>query len=524
MSFSDWALGLGGLGFLLLGMGMMSEGLKAAAGDSLRGILERSTKTRLRALLAGFTLTAVVQSSSAVIVTILGFTNAGMLGMRKAAWIVFGSNVGTTVTAWIVALIGLKVRIDMLALPIIGAAMLLNLLLPAGRWKHIGFALAGFGILFYGLGALRDAFDHVAEVLPVEQIRAAGGWGILIGVVAGMLLTLLIQSSAAALAIILTAAVTGVFTPLVGASLVIGANIGTTGTTVLASIGATANARRLAALHLTEKAFTATIALLLLWPMWLVADYISDHTGGSIATALAVYHTLFNVLSVALMAFFANRLFRFVERIIKQPDLSSEKPRYLDKTVLSSPSMGVAAMRSELKRVFKQLLRRGRGVLALNQHERDGEDALNTSVLLTRISEFSDALSKTGRMGQSADTFLNMNWAVRELLELRLNLNELRSHDEERISHALSSEMLRCMDQLLGSGQLKNLSDQQRGELMNSVREARINRRQALLVELEEGSSDSALVTGDLNIIAVCEDSAKHVLRIANILYPPTND
>lgn len=520
MTFSDWALCLGGIGFLLLGMRMMTDGLKAAAGDSLRTILERSTQTRWHALLTGFSVTAIVQSSSAVIMTTLGFTNAGMLTMRKAAWLVFGSNVGTTLTAWIVALIGLKLRIDSIALPFIGIGVLMHLFVRTGRLSHIGIAVAGFGMLFYGLGALRDAFDSIVEVFPIEQIAAAGGWGILLGVLIGAIMTLLIQSSTASTAIILTAAVTGVFTPLVGASLVIGANLGTTGTSVLAAIGATANARRLAMVHVTEKVFTGTIALILLYPMWQLTNYIVLQSGGTIATALALYHTLFNVLGVMLMWLFSERLFRFVERRIKQPELTSEKPRYLDKTVLSSPVMGVSAMHSELKRVFKQLLRRGRHVIGLNEDERDGKDDVNTSELLDKIAEFADELGSSSSLGGSSETFFNLNWAVHELRELRMNLNELRNRPHERIVQALSVEMLALLDQLLGSGQLKALSDEQRSELMVHIKDARRVRRRELLTEVEQGTMNPAVVTDLLNTVALCEDSAKRVLRVAGVLYP----
>ena len=520
MTFTDWAMSLGGIGFLLLGMGMMTEGLKAAAGDSLRHILERSTQTRMRALMTGFSLTAVVQSSSAVIMTTLGFTNAGMLGMRKAAWVLFGSNVGTTLTAWIVALIGLKVRVDAVALPMIGIGMLLHLFVRGGRWKHLGFAAAGFGILFFGLGTLRDAFDSIAEVFPVEQIAAAGAWGILLGIIAGALLTLLIQSSSAALAIVLTAAVTGVFTPLVGASLVIGANLGTTGTSMLASLGATANARRLAMVHVVGKAVTGVIALILLWPMWRLADFISVHAGGTIATALALYHTLFNVLGVVLMWFFAERVFRMVENMIKQPELRSENPRYLDKTVLSSPAMGIGAMHSELKRVFKQLLRRGRAVLLLDDDERDGKDDVNTLVLLNKITQFSDELGKIGSMGQNAEYYLNLNAAERDLRELRLGLNSLRERSGDEINAALGPALMAMLDNLIGSGHLKALDAGGREAMLAKIKAARVERREALLHSLEEGDTDALQTTSQLNIIATCEDSAKRILRIADVLYP----
>lgn len=526
MTFTDWAMSLGGLGFLLLGMSMMTEGLKSAAGDSLRDILERSTQTRLRALFMGFSVTAVVQSSSAVIMTTLGFTNAGMLTMRKAAWVVFGSNVGTTMTAWIVALIGLKIRVDAAALPMIGLGVVLHLFVPAngrfGKLRYLGFALAGFGILFFGLGTLRDAFDNIATVLPVEQIAAAGGWGILIGVLIGAVLTMLVQSSSASLAIVLTAAVTGVFTPLVGASLVIGANLGTTGTSLLAAIGATANAKRLAWVHVTEKAFTGCIALLLLYPMWLLVDYISDHTGGTIATALALYHTLFNVLGVTLMWFFSDRLFRLVERWIKQPDIRSDRPRYLDKTVLSSPAMGVAAMHSELKRVFKQLLRRSRHVLALSELPlADGDDEVNTSVLMDRIEGFGEELSKAGGLGASGAVYLDLHWALQELRELRLNLNALRSRPAERLGFAVPASLRDLLAALLGSGQLKAMNAEQREALLKDISQVRKMTRRELLADVEAGRQAPTVVTEYMAIIALCEDSAKRVVRIADILYPP---
>lgn len=540
MTFTDWAMSLGGIGFLLLGMSMMTEGLKAAAGDSLRTILERSTQTRMRSLMTGFSLTALVQSSSAVIMTTLGFTNAGMLTMRKAAWVVFGSNVGTTMTAWIVALIGLKIRVDVVALPLIGLGMLLHLFLRGGRWKHLGFAAAGFGLLFFGLGALRDAFDNIAAVLPVDQIASVGMWGVVLGVLAGAVLTLLMQSSSAALAIVLTAAVTGVFTPLIGASLVIGANVGTTGTSILASIGATPNARRLAWVHVLQKGFTSVIALLLLWPMWLTADYIAVQTGGTITTALAVYHTLFNVLGVALMWVFAERLFRFVERRIKQAELMSEKPRYLDKTVLTSSAMGVGAMQSELKRVFKQLLRRGRGVLGLvegaaghslastaghsptsaaasaarhsptstatrdelpaesttDDESGEGVEDLNTKVLLDRIGEFGDELAQVTALGDQSEAYLNCMGNIRQLHELRFNINSLRNYDSTEIHAALGPVLLQSLDDILGSGRLKLLNAGQRDRVLNDVASARQTRRGELLKALERSGLGDEWVAG----------------------------
>lgn len=523
MGFTEWGMSLGGLGFLLLGMSMMTDGLRAAAGDSLHRILERSTQTRMRALLTGFSITAIVQSSSAVIVATLGFTNAGILRLKQAAWVVFGSNVGTTMTAWIVALIGLKIRVDLVALPLIGIGMLMKLFLRSERAPHIGVALAGFGILFFGLGMLRDAFENIAQIIPVEQLAAFGGWGILLGVVAGALLTSIIQSSSAALAIILTASVTGVFSPLLGASLVIGANLGTTSTSLLATVGATPNAKRLALVHVTEKLFTGSIALILLLPMWWLADFIAAMTGGNISTALAMYHTLFNVLGVTLMWFFADRLLRQVERWVKQPDLSSEKPRYLDDTVLQIPVMGVGALHSELKRVYKQLLRRGRGVLQLEAEPSAPEDDVNTHVLMGKIEEFAQKLGRSQLQGAS-ELFLNLNWALQECRELRENINDLRSKDAGLIEKALDDDLQKLLGSIMGSGQLKALSEEARSSILYRIKDCRKNRRRELLRGLESGLLEPVEVTRLLNIVALWEESARNIIRIAGVLYPPEQE
>lgn len=514
-------MALGGLGLLLLGMNMMTEGLKAAAGASLQEYLERSTRTRFRAALSGFSLTALVQSSSAVIMTTLGFTNAGMLRLRQAAWVVFGSNVGTTMTAWIVALIGLRIRIDLIALPMIGLGALLRLVFGGRRAAHIGTALAGFGILFLGLDMLRDAFDGIAANIPVEQLGAFGGWGIVLGVLVGALLTTLVQSSSAALAIVLTAAVAGVFTPLLGAALVIGANVGTTSTSLLASIGATANARRLAWVHVAQKSFTGVIALILLWPLWWITEWLAGGEAHSnISTELAIFHTLFNVLGVLLMYFWADRLLRRVERWIPQPELSSEKPRYLDETVLKVPAMGVNAMHSELKRVFKQLLSRGRRSLLLDTSTPEPEQYINTSVLMNRISAFSTRLGEQESLAQVSESYLNLNWALQEARELRTRLHELDEVPTSERRTALNTELTALLEPAFMSGQLKTMSQLERDRLLTDLRTLRQSRRRELLAAIDTGELEPAAVTRQLQVIAMFEESAKHVLRIANVIYP----
>lgn len=520
MSWVVVTMALGGLGLLLLGMNMMTEGLKSAAGNKLHVVLERSTQTRLRALMTGFGITALVQSSSAVIVATLGFTNAGMLRLKQAAWVVFGSNVGTTMTAWIVAMIGLKIRVEIIALPLIGIGMLLKLFFKNSRAAHIGVALAGFGVLFLGLGMLRDGFIDAAEWIPIERLGTTGWYGIILGVIAGALLTALIQSSSAALAIILTASVTGVLTPLLGASLVIGANLGTTATSLLASIGATTNARRLALVHVTEKAFTGTIALILLVPLWWISNWLAGGDGRTnISTGLALFHTLFNLLGILLMWFLADHLLRRVERWIKQPELTSERPRYLDDTVLSMPAMGVPAMHSEIKRVFKQLLARGRKVLD-DGAEPAPEADVNTSVLLDAIAEFSNKLGAQGGMDEYSESFINLNWAREECVELRELFHDLQDTPKADVEAALTPELREAFMRLLRTGELKQMDEVQRGEAMSHVKTLRKARRNELLAEIRSGAISAPEATRRLHVIALFEESAKRVMRITDVIYP----
>src|SRR5690554_1533211 len=520
MDFTTIMLAFGGVGLLLLGMQLITEGLKNAAGSELNSFLERTTQTRVRAAATGFGITAIVQSSGAVIVATLGFTNAGILSLRQAAWVVFGSNLGTTMKAWIVAVVGLNLNIELFALPLIGLGMFIHLVFHKRRWSHVGMALAGFGALFLGLGVMRDAFGDVAAWLPVEQLSTAGGLGILLAVLVGAILTALMQSSSASMAIIITTSVTGVFTPLLGAALVIGANLGATSTSLLAAIGSTTNARRLALIHVTEKAFTGTIALILLVPMaWLISLFAGGEGRANISMGLAFFHTLFNVLSLVLMSFVANPLIRFVERRIKQPELSSERTRYIDDTVLEVPSMGVAAMHSELKRVFKQLLARGRNLTSLEPRLGSEEMYINTEILLATIDNFAARLGQNNLSGVS-ETFINLTVTSQKMSELRINLHELRDFGEDALSQALPEEMREIVSTFFASGQLKALSFSERQQLINQYQQLRRMQRRKLLEVVKGNQMQAAEATRQLQVLSLFEESIKRVVIIGDIIYP----
>jgi phosphate:Na+ symporter len=354
MADGAWAVAaalLGGVGLFLLGMELMTEGLRLAAGPSLERILAASTATRWRALAAGVLVTAVVQSSSAVTVATIGFVNAGLLNLGGALWVLFGANVGTTMTGWIVSLLGFGVKIDALALPLIGLGVGLRVSGASARRGALGTALAGFGLLFFGIEVLKDGFDDVARRI---ELPAGMGWSaVLAQLLVGLVLTVLMQSSSASLTVALSAAQAGLISAQGAAAVVIGANIGTTVTAVLAALQATANARRAAAAHVVFNVLTGVVALLLL--PWLVQWLLQAKAALGLpplpALTVAMFHTTFNVMGVALMWPLAPILTRWLQARFRAAEEDEARPRYLDPNVLTVPALALQALARELHRL-----------------------------------------------------------------------------------------------------------------------------------------------------------------------------
>ena len=341
----------GGLGLFLLGMTLLTDGLKLAAGRTLERLLTAWTSTRWRGLLTGFMLTALVQSSSALTVAVIGFVNAGLLSFTSTLWVVFGSNIGTTVTGWLVAWIGFQIDIDAYALPLVGLGMLLKLTSEGTRRGGLGAALAGFGVLFLGIDMLKNSFTGLdAHALPP---LGNDPFSLLLAVGIGIGVTMAMQASAATLTLALTAVAGGLLPLETGASIVIGANIGTTITGVLAAIGATSNGRRLAAAHVLFNVITAVVALGVLQPtLWLIHSFSVQLNGnGDAVTQLVLFHTVFNVLGVLLMWPLSDPLARFLLRRFHTRDEDNATPHYLDRNVAAVPVLALQALRRELARM-----------------------------------------------------------------------------------------------------------------------------------------------------------------------------
>jgi phosphate:Na+ symporter len=351
---------LGGIGLFLLGMTIMTDGLKGLAGSSLRTVLGKAAATPLSGAFWGAIVTLIVQSSSATTVTTIGLVSAGLLTFPQGLGLVFGANVGTTGTGWLVALIGVRVSLSSYALPLIFVGALTKLM-ASGRVAAAGASFAGFALVLYGLTTLQQGMGGVAEQLHPSDLPAVigapgvgllSGWlGLLSLVVAGVIMTAVMQSSTAAIAVTLSAFHAGAVGLDQGCALIIGQNIGTATSSAMAAIGASTTAKRLALAYILFKLIAALIALALFpltIPLILRASGAVDGV-----TLLAAYHTAYNVVGVAVLMPLIDRFTRFVERLL--PETRSPLTRGLDPAALDNPVVAVEAVRRTIALAIQNL-------------------------------------------------------------------------------------------------------------------------------------------------------------------------
>lgn len=360
---------LGGVGLFLLGMTVMTDGLKAMAGSALRTVLGKAAATPLRGALWGAIATLIVQSSSATTMTTIGLVSAGLLTFPQGLGLVFGANVGTTGTGWLVALIGVRVSLTAAALPMIFVGALVKLL-GSGRIAGAGAALAGFALVLFGLTTLQQGMGGLAERLnpaDLPTVLAAPGaawwsgmFGVLALVLVGLVMTAVMQSSTASIALTLSAHYAGAVGLDQACALIVGQNIGTATSSAMAAIGASATAKRLAVAYILFKLIAAVIALALfpiVTPLLVRASNTIDGV-----TLLAGYHTAYNIIGVAVLLPVINSFTRFVERML--PDRNLALTRCLDPSALTTPIATEEAVRRTVARALGAVCQSLGGVLA----------------------------------------------------------------------------------------------------------------------------------------------------------------
>ena len=367
-SLFDFLTLLGSLGLFLYGMKVMSDALMELAGDRMRNILATATSNRLFAVLTGFIITAIIQSSSATTLMVVSFANASLLSLTESIGVIMGANIGTTVTAWLISLLGFKVNMAAIAIPLVGLGFLLSFS-KKKNLRHWGFFIIGFAILFIGLQYLKDSVPDLKsspEALAfLSEYTSQGYFSIVLFMFIGTLLTVIIQSSSATMAITIIMCFEGWIPFEMAAAMVLGENIGTTITANLAAIVANYRARRTARAHFIFNMFGVAWMLVLFLPFLEGIAHIVERVDGAspfvqaaaIPVALSLFHTLFNVVNTTVMIMFIPVIGRTVKYMVPKDapqKVVIEQPHFLDKSSLNYPQTGIKALLDESLRLLEK--------------------------------------------------------------------------------------------------------------------------------------------------------------------------
>ncbi len=430
---------LGALALFLFGMKTMSEGLEKFAGDRLRNIISMMTKNRVMGVFTGIAVTALIQSSSATTVMVVSFVNAGLMSLVQAIGVIMGANIGTTITAWIISAIGFKMDIATFAIPIMALAMPL-IFSKKNKRKSVGEFLFGFAFLFMGLNYLQKSAEALnIGTLVANMLQHVSGdsiWVMILFVFVGAIVTMLVQASAATMAI--TLMLFDMHIPGFGfhqaAALAMGQNIGTTITALMASFTANTQARRAALAHTFFNVFGVVVVLLIFYPFcngieWFVHNIM--HVKSNDMFLLSAFHTAFNVFNTLLLIWFVNRIEQFICWLLpmKEKDKQEKGLLFISGGLLSTSELSIMAARKEIGVFADRLMKMMGMVKSLITAEKD--------------TEFAEIFSKIGKYEQITD---NMEVEIANYLA---HVSEGRLSDE---SKADITHMLRIVDEMESIG------------------------------------------------------------------------
>ncbi|TNE68848.1 Na/Pi cotransporter family protein [bacterium] len=377
---------LGGVGLFLLGMTLLTDGLKNLGGETLKKALSTFTGGTLRGILTGAGLTALVQASSATSIATIGFVSAGLITLKQGITIIFGANLGTTSTGWMVSLLGLKYSIASLAMPMVGVGAVMRLF-SNDRVQAMGTMFAGFSLIFIGIDVLQTGLGSFSEAVNPSQFPDNTIWGRFLLLLIGIVMTVVLQSSSVAVAMTMTALHAGSINLDQAAAMVIGQNVGTTITTSFAAIGATIPAKRTALAHIMFNLITGALAFIILpfftkSVLWVNHLFDLDEP----ALLLASFHTGFNVLGVIVLVPFLSSFTKLISTVIK--DDSIRLTRHLDQAVGTVPAVGLESARLTVVDIFHGISGEMMQLVA-------EENGINKKEILQEQERFHVALEET---------------------------------------------------------------------------------------------------------------------------------
>ncbi len=472
-----------GVAIFLFGMLSLEEGFRAFTGGVLERFLKRSTSSLWKSLNFGIISTTLMQSSSLVSVITISFLSAGLITLAAGIGIIFGANIGTTTGAWLVAGLGLKVKISAYAMPMLVFGVIL-LFQKSKNLKGIGYILAGLGFLFLGIHHMKVGFESFKDTIDLTEYAMTGYAGLFVFVGIGTFATVVMQSSHATLVLIITALAAGQITYENGLALAIGANIGTTITAILGALSANEQGKRLAAAHLIFNVITGLIAIGFIHQMTWAVDGISRMTGiaaDDYTLKLAVFHTIFNVVGVVVMVPFIGKLVVLLESVIHAKPENISQPHYLNDAALEFPDTALKAIMLETHHLFQNAFEIIAHGLNLHRHdilsERDLEEVADKSradlkvdiraLYQRRIKGVYSAIidyatraqarmdpDQVGALYQIKLANRDIVEAIKDIQDLQVNVTRFMQSDnphirrEYNIIRAQIAEILRAMHQL----------------------------------------------------------------------------
>ena len=509
-------------------MAVMTDGLKALAGSALRTVLAKATATSLSGTLWGAVVTLLVQSSSATTMTTIGLVSAGLLTFPQGLSLVFGANIGTTGTGWLVALLGVRISLTAYALPIVFAGALLKLI-GKGRWAASGAAIAGFALILVGLTTLQEGMGGLAAALnPADLPAVLGGpaangvgvswWsgvtGLLALVATGIVMTTVMQSSTAAITVTISALFAGAIGLDQALALVIGQNIGTSTSSAMAAIGASNTAKRLAVAYIAFKLIAAIVALVL-FPATARLMLRAAATVDPV-TLVAAYHTAYNVVGVAILLPLIGPFTRLIERIV--PDRGAPATRYLDPAALAaSPIVAVEAARRTVAHVLWGLCS-------------SATPAAQASDTLRQVNAFLSKVTEPLPSEDEQQWFIDTLHALDHTIQLAEAIGEetaaetsLDSPDEQRAVQLYTDAMLSAangaavLEQHVTDGEVSETVE----HLARSAAELaslRPRHRQATLDSVGTGRRSASEAMASVDAVRLLDRRAHHAWRAAAYL------
>lgn len=362
---------IGGIGLFLLGMTLLSDGLRSISGDLLRAIIARFTRSPWTGALTGLVATICVQSSSVITVMSVGFVGAGLLTFPESLGIIYGANVGSTFTGWFIVFLGLRVSLTQFFLPLVFVGAALRLF-ARGRWISIGNSIAGFSLVFLGITQLQAGMELVGPNVGPESLPGDTYFGRVLLVLLGMVIVVVMQSSGAAMAVTLSALHAGNVSLAQACYLVVGMNVGTTATAALAALAGNFNARRTAAAHVLFNVLTAVLAFGVAPAyLWLVGQGTGHEDFSHAPLELVVFHTSFNVIGTLIALPLTHRFAAIVTRLF--PPSHRDLARRLEPSFLNQPEVALDAVVGTLVEVTESLFKALRRRLQEGRHL-DGDD------------------------------------------------------------------------------------------------------------------------------------------------------